>query len=54
VEFESPDPAAASPRALAYEAVVTEEGPHRTVGVERNAQLDTGVILGGRPRPAAP
>jgi hypothetical protein len=48
VEFESPGPAAANPPGSAYEAVVTEEGPHRTVGVELNARLDTGVILGGR------
>jgi hypothetical protein len=29
VEFESPHPAAASPRALAHELVVTEDRPHR-------------------------
>jgi len=35
-------------RALAYEAVVTEDEPRRTVRVQPTAQLDTGVILDGR------
>jgi hypothetical protein len=35
-------------RALAQEAVVTEDEPRRTVRVEPTAQLDTGVILDGR------
>lgn len=35
-------------RALVHKAVVTEDGPHRTVRVEPTAQADTGVILGDR------
>jgi hypothetical protein len=35
-------------RALAHEAVVTEEGPHPTVRVEPTARPGTDVILDGR------
>jgi hypothetical protein len=48
VEFESPDPAAANPPGSCLRGGGHRGRPHRTVGVELNARLDTGVILGGR------
>jgi hypothetical protein len=47
VEFESPDPAAANPPGSCLRGGGHRGRPHRTVGVELNARLDTGVILGG-------
>jgi hypothetical protein len=46
--FKSPAQLPRALRALAHEAVVTEDEPHRRVTVEPTTQPDPGLILGGR------
>jgi hypothetical protein len=48
LELETPTRLPRALRALAHEAVVTEDEPHRRVRVEPAAQPDTGLIFGGR------